>query len=168
MSRSVFLVLCALALAGCAQGVQAPAAGNGAQSPASSPGGNGTAGGTDECRHGMPGMCAAGLAAELADLPLPPSTDEFSLSSGGTDDPRGSVRQDVFFTEGPAAVADFYEAELEDAGFVVTSVEGTSEDRYIWITKPDGLNGRLHVRSAVDPHGAQMNIELCVAESCVF
>lgn len=168
--RSTFTLICAIALAGCASDGSAPGGGNGGDAPAASVGGGGDdgAGGPDECRHGMAGMCADGLASELAALPLPPSTDEFSLSSGGSDDPRGSVRQDVYFTDGPEAVADFYEAELEGAGFEVTSVDGTPEDRFIWITTPDGMNGRLHVRSAVDPHGAQMNVEICVVDSCVF
>lgn len=165
------LIILALVLAACASDGSAPGGGGVGENPAASVAGGGAGGGdgaADECRHGMAGMCADGLASELAAIPLPPSTDEFSLSSGGSDDPRGSVRQDVYFTEGPEAVADFYEAELEGAGFEVTSVEGTAEDRIIWITGPDGMNGRLHVRSAVDPHGAQMNVEICVADSCVF
>lgn len=164
----VLLILLALILAGCGSNGSVSDEGAGANDRAASQEGGETDGAADDCRHGMPGMCADALASELAALPLHPATDEFSLVNGGPDDPRGSVRQDVYFTDGPAAVADFYEAELDGAGFEITSVEGAAEDRYIWFTTADGMTGRLHIRSAVDPHAAQMNIELCVADSCVF
>lgn len=168
MRISWLIVLC-LVVAGCGSGGSVTDDDIGGENPAATVGSDEAGSGTDdECRHGMAGMCADALASELASLPLHPSTDEFSLSNGGPDDTRGSVRQNVFFTDGPEAVADFYEAELDAAGFEITSVEGTAEDRTIWFTTADGMNGRLHVRSAVDPHAAQMNIELCVADACVF
>lgn len=36
------------------------------------------------------------------------------------------------------------------------------------VVTPDSRNGQLLVRGAVDPHGAQMSIEICTEDSCVF
>lgn len=126
-----------------------------------SPGvGSPTAGGepAGDCQHGM--VCAPALAADLISIPLPDSAEEFSVPSGGPNDPRGSSRQSVFYTATPAEIQAFYASALPSAGFEIVSTEVSADYNVFEVVTPDGHEGRLIIRPAVPPHGAQMSIEL--------
>ena len=102
-------------------------------------------------------------------MPLPPSADEFAAPSGEVvRDARGTIAQTVFFVVEPAEVIAFYESELPAAGFEITRSDGDDAFRTFSVVTPDGWNGQLIIRGAVDPHGTQMGIEICVEQSCVF
>lgn len=121
---------------------------------------------TSDCRSGM--ICVDALAPQLAVVPLPSSADEFGAPFGPENNPRGTIAQSVFFLADPAEVIAYYESELPSAGFEITREEGDDASRAFLVETPDGSSGYLSIRGAVDPHGAQMSIEICVEDSCVF